>query len=248
MRPGQCGTGLPASAMTPGDRQAVEEFQAYLAQRAPVWRQVCGTGHRELDEKQYNDPTRWEDDIWTWVRKELRRVLVKIRNLHHTENVISGMALGLDLELFEAAEEVGGLAVHACVPFKQQCKPWPKDAQARWHAAVVRAATVQYVGDLDGVPAKDRSAAAIRLLFGRNDTMLVAADAVIALYDPGRSHNSGTHDTVEKARGRRRLGKAAGRQRIYRPIIHLNPANRKVGILTNHLPVDRPAGLPSAHR
>jgi uncharacterized phage-like protein YoqJ len=214
----------------------------------PRWRQVCGTGHRELDGRRYNDPARWEDDIWTWVRAELRRVLIKCRDLYGTQGVISGMALGLDLELFEAAEQVEGLAVHACVPFNQQCKAWPKAAQARWSAAVARAATVQYAGDLHGMPTADRSAAATRLLFDRNDKMLIAADAVIALYDPARNHNSGTHDTVEKATGRRRLREAAGRQRIHLPVIQLNPATRRVGIITEHLPTHRYGGTPSMSR
>lgn len=250
MRPGQCGTGVPLDQLAPGDRNAVLAFQHMLGQvdilsvdeqpppRGPVWRQVCGTGHRELDPKRYNGPE-WDEDIWVWVRRETRRVLTRLRDDHDTEGGISGMARGFDLELFDAVVATDGVKPHACAPFPQQCEPWSKADQARWHAAIARAETVHYVGDVDGVPPKERGAAVNRLLFDRNDVMLLAADVVVALYDPARNHNSGTHDTVEKARGKRRLRDAASRQRIYRPIIHLNPATRRVGILQDHMPADQ---------
>src|SRR5947199_8896999 len=79
-----------------------------------IWPVVCGTGHRELDPRAYGD------DVWSWVRSELHRVAVKLRDRHRTTGVISGMARGFDLELFEVAYAIPGLAVHACSPFPQQ--------------------------------------------------------------------------------------------------------------------------------
>jgi hypothetical protein len=201
-----------------------------------TWQTVCGTGHRELDPRQYGV------DIWAWVRAETERVLLKLRDVHGTVGAISGLARGFDIELFELVDATSGLTPHACVPFPQQAQRWTVSDRARWQRAIARAeavGTVRYVGDLDAVPVAERRAAATALLLDRNDVLLLGSAAVIALYDPGRSNHSGTHDAVEKARGRRRLRATAGRQRICRPVVHLNPATRRVGIVQNHLPVDR---------
>jgi len=197
---------------------------------------VCGTGHRELNPEIYGE------DIWSWVRGELERVAVKLRDQQATTGVISGMARGFDLELFEAVQATAGLAAHACSPFPQQADRWPVAQRERWRAAIDQAASVHFVGDLAGVPAGRRSAEANRLLFMRNDEMLLAAadasGAVVALYDQTRNHNSGTHDTFEKALGKRRV---RGR-RLYLPIVYLNPAARSVRMIISHVPGnERPA-------
>jgi hypothetical protein len=201
-----------------------------------AWRMVCGTGHRELDPQVYGE------DIWRWVSGELQRITFKLRDEHRTTGVISGMARGFDLELFDVAGATPGLAVHACVPFPQQADRWPVAQRRRWRAAIDRAASVHFVGDLAPVPAARRSAVANRLLYERNDEMLLAAagasGAVVVLYDQARNHNSGTHDAFEKALGNRRVRGC----RLCLPIVYLDPVARNVRMIVSHMPGNqRPA-------
>ncbi len=201
-----------------------------------TWRMVCGTGHRELNPEIYGE------DIWSWVRGELERVAVKLRDQQATTGVISGMARGFDLELFEAVQATAGLAAHACSPFPQQADRWPVAQRRRWRCAIDHAASVHFVGTLAAVPARRRSAVANRLLYERNDEMLLAAadagGAVVVLYDRARNHHSGTHDTFEKALGNRRV---RGR-RLCLPIVYLDPVARNVRMLASHMPgSQRPA-------
>ena len=159
---------------------------------------VAATGHRHLPSASM-----------PWLRAELRRVAVKLRDEHGATIGISGMALGGDMEWADAVG-AAGVDLHAYVPFEGQELLWrPKD-QERWQALIGKAAVVRV---LAGAPAGHRDA--VRLLHARNDAMLAAASAVVAVWSPAE-RGGGTFTCVQKA-ARRGM-----------PVVHVNPVARVV--------------------
>lgn len=88
-------------------------------------------------------------------------------------HVISGMALGWDTALAQAALDLG-LKLTAAVPFAGQERTWPAESQARYHNLLGRATEVVTVSD------GGYSARAMQL---RNQWMVDQASLVLALWD-----------------------------------------------------------------
>jgi uncharacterized phage-like protein YoqJ len=172
-----------------------------------VWSVVCATGHRRIPPA-----------VLPWVRTKLAAAATWLRDQRQTRVGISGMALGADMLWAEAVLDAG-LGLHAHVPFPQQPNLWPDDQRVRWRRLLERAAEVVWYGDLDGVPEAQRKATAVRLLHARNDGMLAASAAVVAVYDP-RQTGGGTASAVRKA------------IRLRLPVVHLDPAARTVRVRT----------------
>ena len=161
----------------------------------PTWPTVAATGHRP----QHLDPGQR-----AWVRAELRRVVLKLRDQHGLQVGISGMAIGTDLwwadELVRA-----DVALWAHVPFPQQWEPWLPVQRDEWHRLHDLAAKVTTYGDRYDV----------RLLHARNDGMLAAANAVVAVHKAGKT-TGGTASAVQKARQRGL------------PVVNIDPERRTV--------------------
>jgi hypothetical protein len=158
-----------------------------------IWPTVSATGHR---------PQHLDLGVHGWVRDELARLAGKLRTEHGLTLGISGMAIGTDLWWADALCRAG-VPFEAHVPFPQQPKPWDGPDQAEWHRLVGLAArTVTYGADFD-----------VKLLHARNDGMLRASSAVVAVHLPAK-RTGGTASAVRKAAAMRL------------PIIHINPAAR----------------------
>lgn len=173
-----------------------------------VWPVVAATGHR-----QRNLPPGSE----AWVREKLAAGAVWLRDERGCRTAISGLALGVDTWWARAVLDAG-LELWAYVPFPQQPDPWPRAAKAEWRRLLNRAAKVEHLGDLDGLPPGRRKAMATALLHARNGQMLDDADAVIAVLDPAKTGGG----TVSAVRSARALGL---------PIVHLNPRARTVNVV-----------------
>lgn len=159
------------------------------------WEVACATGHR---------PRSLDADTHPWIRDELHRLAVKLRDTHGTQVVISGMAVGVDQWWAQAALDAG-LVLWAYVPFPQQSDRWPDVARTQWRALLDRAARVRQFGDHYDV----------RWLHARNDGMLTDSRAVVAVHLPDKA-TGGTASAVRKA------------ERLRMPIIRVNPATRAV--------------------
>jgi hypothetical protein len=188
--------------------------------------------------------------VWGWLRRELDDRAVLLRDVFGTDTAISGMALGFDMEWWDAAEACDGVNANACVPFPQQADRWLVAQKQRWRRAIEDAGgwdspRVYVVGDLADIPPKRRSAEANRLLKARNDVMLTHCDVVVACYDQTRTHPSGTQDMWLKATGRRPLD--GNGPLVLRPVIHLDPVSRRVRLVESHLPPEQQV-FPDYHR
>jgi uncharacterized phage-like protein YoqJ len=176
------------------------------------WKIVAGTGHR---------PQYLSGQEAAWARAQLPGVLRRLRGQHNTQIIVSGMALGWDMWLAQAALDEG-LELHAHIPFPQQPDPWTEPAQ-RLHADLVsRAANVVTYG----------TAYSVQLLHARNDGMLAAADAVLALWDESKT-KGGTHSTIMKA------------IELGLPIIHLDPVGQTIDRLARIPRRPRPPAPPA---
>jgi uncharacterized phage-like protein YoqJ len=143
---------------------------------------VGGTGHR---------PHRLPPGCERWARAALDDLVVRLRNEHGTRTVVSGLALGFDQWLAYAALEAG-LRLWAHVPFPQQADSWPQPQRDEYCRLLAAADQVTVYGN--GYRAA--------LYHARNDGMLTACNAMIALWDSG-STSGGTRGVVEKIRARR---------------------------------------------
>ncbi|MFY1686435.1 hypothetical protein [Plantactinospora sp. WMMB782] len=164
----------------------------------PTWATVCATGHR---------PQHLTTAERLWVRGELARIVVKLRDECGMTCGVSGMAIGTDL-WWAAALVDAGVDLWAHVPFPQQPNPWEArnpDAYAEWHRLCRVAKRLKtYGGRYD-----------VRTLHARNDGMLDVSAAVVAVWKRSQT-TGGTASAVEKA-NRRGL-----------PIIHLDPERQTV--------------------
>jgi hypothetical protein len=180
------------------------------------WETVCATAHRNM-------PPGSED----WVRAQLHDVATRLRNLAGTRWAITGLARGGDLDWAEAALEAG-LNVYGFIPFPGHHDRWSAADKQRLQALLERLGPqrVRVVGKLDpGLVGDARTKMIPRILHQRNDKMLDASNAVVAVWDPTRL-DGGTFNAVGKA-VRRGL-----------PGVHIDPRARTV---TGRLPA--PAAL-----
>lgn len=146
-----------------------------------IWPTVMVTGHRP----QHLDPA-----CHAWVRAELARLAVKVRDEHATTTGISGMALGADLWWADAVVKAG-LKLWAHVPFPQQPAKWRPGDRAEWERLCRVAHRLKtYGGYYD-----------VRTLHARNEGMVDATAAdqgmVIAVWVYGK--HGGTCEAIRYA-------------------------------------------------
>lgn len=170
-----------------------------------TWPIVMVTGHR---------PQHLSPGVRLWVRTELRRLALKLRNEHGTNTGISGMAIGADLWWADAVVKAG-LKLWAHVPFPQQSDKWRDEDRAEWERLCRKAWRLKtYGGRYD-----------VKTLHARNDGMITETErldgAAVAVWDP-RKTEGGTASAVRKLT-------AAGL-----PIIHVNPATRTTTLRMPH--------------
>lgn len=158
-----------------------------------TWPTVMVTGHR---------PQHLSPDVRPWVRAELNRLAVKLRDEHGMAVGISGMAIGSDLWWADALV-ANGIPLWAHVPFPQQPDRWRADDVAEWNRLLrVAKKLTTYGGYYD-----------VKFLHDRNDGMIRVSAACVAVLLPGKA-DGGTASAVRKAT-------AHGM-----PIIHVNPEAR----------------------
>lgn len=177
---------------------------------APVWPQVMVTGHR---------PHHLPVGAPAWVRGELDRIAVKLRDGHGMTAGITGMALGADL-LWAASLHRAGVPYVAHIPFPEQSDPWRRNnpqAVAEWERLRGLADREVVYGSLAGLTEHTRKRVAVSLLHKRNDGMLAATvaagGAVVAVWCPSKT-NGGTYSAVDKA------------HRLRLPVVLVNPEAR----------------------
>lgn len=131
---------------------------------------VAGTGHRPDKLGGYSD--------------EAHEKLVAIAAKWLTENqptkVISGMALGWDIALADAAVRTG-IPLHAAIPFEGQESRWPQASRDRFNHLRSRATEETIVSDGAYAPWKMQV---------RNVWMVDNCDTVLAMWD-GSSGGTG---------------------------------------------------------
>ncbi|MCW6003928.1 hypothetical protein K1W54_04930 [Micromonospora sp. CPCC 205371] len=164
-----------------------------------TWETVAASGHRPQHLLGFGETD--------WVRAELARVAVKLRDEHGMTTGVSGMAIGTDL-WWAAAVVDAGVKLWAPIPFPHPPDPWRPEDRDEWRRLRRAADVVTLYGD----------AYDVRLLHARNDGMLAAADAVVAVWKPSKT-SGGTASAVRKA------------QAMGLPIVHLNPERRTVTLL-----------------
>lgn len=169
------------------------------------WATVCATAHRDLPAGGY-----------PWTRDNLTQCagwLIRERGMHRA---ISGMARGGDLLWAAGALDAGVQELLAFIPFEGQTERWNARDRAEWERIRRHPrTTVHILGTLpEGVPKAARSVVVNRLLHSRDRAMLAAADAVVAVWEPGRL-DGGTHTALLQA------------VRRGMPGVHLDPAGRR---------------------
>jgi len=117
---------------------------------------------------------------------ELERLAAKLAAAG-TRVGISGMALGAD-RWWADAVIAAGLDLWSFIPFPQQAARWREVDRAHWQYLRGRAVHEHVTSLSYSVPA----------LHQRNDDMLDAADAVIAVWSPSKT-TGGTASCVQKA-------------------------------------------------
>lgn len=137
---------------------------------------ICGTGHRP-------------DKLGGYTNEAFLKVVGVAQNhLEETkpEKVISGMAMGFDMALFQAALNLG-ISVVAAIPFKgQECK-WQEKTQKYYHYLLSKASEIVYVCDPGYAAWKMQK---------RNEWMCDNADRIVACWD---GSEGGTKNCVDYA-------------------------------------------------
>lgn len=152
----------------------------------PLFRTVAATGHR---------PEQFTPTQTQWVRHvALPRILTRLRDVHGTQQVLTGMARGVDLWWADEALRQG-IDVAAYLPFEQQTSSWvDPDDVAEWER--VRAAASREV------IARDRGN--VYAFHARNDLLIADSDLLVGVHVDNPSSN-GTASTMKKAEARQRF-------------------------------------------
>jgi len=174
------------------------------------------TGHR---------PQHLTNDSIDWIADQLDRIAIKLRDLYATNTAISGMALGCD-QLWAQSALHAHLELWAHIPFPEQPDPWPADLQAAHRRLLARAHRTTTHGELGDLVGDARRRRAVQLLHTRNDAMIAASHAVIAVYRPTIA-TGGTASAWRKV--------LAGPL----PVIHVNPDQRTVTAPRRRKPLPR---------
>lgn len=160
----------------------------------PRWETVFATGHRRV-------PAAGE----RWTRSKLMGCARWLAAERGTRVGISGMARCSDLWWAEAVLHAG-MELWAFIPFEEQTERWSRADRADWWALRRAATTVRVIGAVN-TAGSNRTA----LLWQRNDAMLDAGDAAVAVWI-STQFQGGTYGCLRRA-ARRRL-----------PGVHLDPA------------------------
>lgn len=131
---------------------------------------IAGTGHRSIAYP---------------VDRIVTSIVDELLSLNPTK-VISGMALGWDMALADAAVFLD-IPFRAAVPFPGQPDLWPVDQKARYHRLLEQAEDVTYISEFTVGRAYEI----------RNRWMIDRADLVLAYWDG--SLNGGTANAVRYA-------------------------------------------------
>lgn len=146
---------------------------------------IAGTGHRPAYcPCQYDEEHEWFKSLY----QRLTLVLTQYESM--VDCVISGMAIGWDTWLAEAALEVG-IPVHAYVPFRDQGKKWPPTAFKRYENILDKSERVLYISEEYSNEA----------FLKRDRAMVDASTNVFALLDPEVT-KGGTFYTVNYSKKR----------------------------------------------
>ncbi|WP_194838770.1 NADAR family protein [Nocardia sp. XZ_19_369] len=141
------------------------------------WPRVALTGHREhLIHPADRD----------WVRAELDRITVKLRDHHDTEIASSGLATGSDSWWADSAL-TAGLTLWGYQPFPEQPARWNAEQQSVHARLCESAQRLVMVGSYPDVGFFDT----------RNQLLLTDADAVVAVRDP-RITRGGTASALQR--------------------------------------------------
>ncbi|WP_157978265.1 MULTISPECIES: NADAR family protein [Nocardia] len=134
------------------------------------WVRVAATGHREhlIDA-----------DLHPWVRDELARLAMKLRDEHDTQLGLSGLATGADLWWADAAA-TAGLDLWGYQPFPEQTTTTDWNSARRAHHSEICEQLSRHV--LVAHSGHDRN----RAFDYRNQVLIGDADAVICILDPTR--------------------------------------------------------------
>lgn len=166
-----------------------------------AWPIVCATAHRQLPA-----------DAVPWVRERLTACAVWLRDERGTRVGVSGMARGGDL-LWSEAVLAAGLDLHAYVPYRSQPDRWDPADRDRWADLIGKAARVVVCN-----PDPPDRRTAVRYLHARNDMMLAASSAVVAVLRSDAT-SGGTVSAVRKA------------WRLGLPGVHLDPTTRRTRVV-----------------
>lgn len=158
---------------------ALMRLRAYLFGYHRRWTRVAVTGHR---------PKLLTDAQADFARGELDRLAVKLKESHHTQVAISGLALGADT-WWASSALAAGLDLWSYVPFWHQPDAWSPQHAQRWQELLGESTRQLVLGDEYDV----------RLLHARNDFMIRDANLLIAVYNP-QITTGGTASAVAKAR------------------------------------------------
>lgn len=157
---------------------------------------IAGTGHRPQKLNPFDQNDRkfgFSQEAHQLLLETARQTLSEFQELHPDKEieVISGVALGFDQALIEAALEKE-MHVVAAVPFEGQEKAWRMDTQRQYHELLdrVRAAG----GEIHVVSPGGYSAAKMQ---ARNVWMVDRADQIVALYSGGPG---GTSNCIDYAK------------------------------------------------
>lgn len=162
------------------------------------WTIVAATGHRAgLPNDLIDRLDRRRPGTIAGIRWHLRRLACVLRDEHGTTVGLSGMARGVDLWWAQAILEAG-LILGAHIPCPQQADPWSPDVRAAWRN-LCDAADPEYSHIY--APEYDKS-----VLRQRNEGMIGAADALVAVWDPGE-RRGGTWSAVCYARRTKPAGR-----------------------------------------
>lgn len=145
---------------------------------------LAGTGHRIRSLT--DDPSLTAEAFMVTVRPRLLKLAVAALEKYQPEGVLSGMAIGWDQTLAEAAIQCD-IPWQAYVPFDGQERRWPDVLRKHYLDLLDAAGDIHYAAFQPSVSA----------FFTRNTRMIDAADEVVALWS-GRP--GGTAHAVEYAR------------------------------------------------
>jgi uncharacterized phage-like protein YoqJ len=146
---------------------------------------IAGTGHRpKYLPCKYNEVDQWAINT----KVSLKQWLAAIK----PEIVISGMAIGWDTWLAEAALSLK-IPLHSYIPFKEQGDNWPTSSKNKYKEILSRANKVVCISETYHKEA----------FFQRDEAMVDNADFILALWNP-KIITGGTYHTIQYALKKRK--------------------------------------------